>query len=526
MQSKIGIFLGHAPGHLKGNEGIVKLFLSLLNSKQFQNIVIAVPNWSFKEIHLLLKEKVNVNPENIEILSTGSRIHYSFFIWNQCKKLLKKLSTRRSTAKKSYGKYLDSICKVFLKLSSRYFLFFILLLPILISTILFYFIWNFSEKLLFFLKKKYGSRIKDKIKKIPRSLLQPLAKIKNNFFVRRFYSEVKEREFKRLVKLINRRKDIKVWYIPAACWPEISKIKAKKIIAIPDVVFVEFPFLFSGVINEFNYQKIKSTLRIDAQFICFSEHVKKHHLTKLIEPPREKVTIVRHGYTDLSFHLKQVKENPTDAALQIMDSFQKTQLHNHPYLKGFYLPSMRFIFYSSQVRPHKNFLNLVKAYEVLLRKRFVNIKLVITGNPAHQTELNNYIHSRRLQYDILSLYDVADEVLAALNHLAICAVNPTLFEGGFPFTFSEAYSVGTPSVMSRIPVVLEESEDESLNSIMLFDPYSVDDMVNKIEWGVKNRDDLYQLQRGLYEKFAVRNWDIVAKEYVDLFEHAEAPVVV
>jgi len=45
--------------------------------------------------------------------------------------------------------------------------------------------------------------------------------------------------------------------------------------------------------------------------------------------------------------------------------------------------------------------------------------------------------------------------IAACYKLADLAVNPSLSEGGFPFTFTEALSVGTPVVMARIPVTEE-----------------------------------------------------------------------
>ena len=66
--------------------------------------------------------------------------------------------------------------------------------------------------------------------------------------------------------------------------------------------------------------------------------------------------------------------------------------------------------------------------------------------------------------------------MAAFSHLAVLAVNPTLFEGGFPFTFSEAYSVVTPSIISKIPVVEDVVTDTYLQKRMLFNPYNLDDM--------------------------------------------------
>src|SRR6185312_4934604 len=103
---------------------------------------------------------------------------------------------------------------------------------------------------------------------------------------------------------------------------------------------------------------------------------------------------------------------------------------------------------------HKNLLNLIKAFEIMLRAKFIKLKLIITANLGCIPEIYNYVQEKKLHYDIISLCDIPSNVLAALFCFAKCTVNPTLFEGGFPFTFSESYSVGTPSVMSRIPATL------------------------------------------------------------------------
>ena len=122
---------------------------------------------------------------------------------------------------------------------------------------------------------------------------------------------------------------------------------------------------------------------------------------------------------------------------------------------------------------------------------------------------------------MLSLNNVPSPVLAALNHLAICAVNPTFFEGGFPFTFSEAYSVGTPSVMGAIPVTLDKVINPKLRKHMLFDPTNIEDMVEKIDWAIHHRDELLMLQKPLYERIHSRTWEMVANEYLQVFEDTE-----
>ena len=99
---------------------------------------------------------------------------------------------------------------------------------------------------------------------------------------------------------------------------------------------------------------------------------------------------------------------------------------------------------------------------------------------------------------ILSFYNITTKQLAALYHQACLVVNPTLYEGGFPFTFGEGMSVGVPSVMSRIPQVCEFTDPYDLDDI-LFDPYDVEDITNTILYGIENRTCILEKEKKLYD---------------------------
>jgi glycosyltransferase involved in cell wall biosynthesis len=165
-------------------------------------------------------------------------------------------------------------------------------------------------------------------------------------------------------------------------------------------------------------------------------------------------------------------------------------------------------------------MNLLKTYKILLREKLINIKLIVTADLYANPETKIFIEQNRLQNDVIQLYNVPSNVLAALNSRAICSVNPTLFEGGFPFTFLEAYTVGTPSVMGNIPMTSELIDDEDLRKYMLFNPYSIKDMADKIEWAIKNKDILFKMQEKLYIKMKNRTWLNVAKDYIEVLENA------
>lgn len=145
-------------------------------------------------------------------------------------------------------------------------------------------------------------------------------------------------------------------------------------------------------------------------------------------------------------------------------------------------------------------------------------KLILTAQFQYDKRIQTFIDDNGLHADVLSLHSVPNKVLAALYHLASLSVTPTNFEGGFPFTFSEAYSVGTPSIMSRIPVVQEVIDDPELQDLMTFNPLDVDDIANKMIFGLDNRQRLFEAQSSLYAKLSARTWQVAANDYLSLLK--------
>ena len=133
-------------------------------------------------------------------------------------------------------------------------------------------------------------------------------------------------------------------------------------------------------------------------------------------------------------------------------------------------------------------------------------------------EIGHFVSEKRLQNDVIFLPGLTATELAACYKLADLAVNPTLSEGGCPFTFSEALSVGTPVVMSRIPVAEEVLSDPELQGVTFFDPYSWQDCAERIEWALKNRVELLRVQDKAFAVFAKRSWSDVVKEHIQVLD--------
>jgi glycosyltransferase involved in cell wall biosynthesis len=193
---------------------------------------------------------------------------------------------------------------------------------------------------------------------------------------------------------------------------------------------------------------------------------------------------------------------------------------NPAYVAGFANTRVRFIFYASQFRPSKNVVLLLRVYERLLRHHYIPVKLILTGDPRMMPEIAEFITAHRLDHDVLCLRNLTSPELAACYKLAELAVNPTLSEGGCPFTLSEALSVGTPVVMSAIGVTTEVITDPELQRLMLFDPRDPASMEERIRWALEHRAELLAAQLPLYQRLSARTWDHVVAEHIEGLERA------
>jgi glycosyltransferase involved in cell wall biosynthesis len=331
------------------------------------------------------------------------------------------------------------------------------------------------------------------------------------------------KQMQRLVDQINEQHVVRNWLIPTPFWPEVHRITHRKSIVCPDLVLQEYPLRFADAGSEPIYSRILHTLQEAQQLICYSQTVKSHQLVHGVGLASEQIEVIGHGRVELSEYLKLGKTTPDQAeqrqiALEHLRSYQRSFLLSNPYWNRFVWDRSSYVFYSSQARGQKNILSLLRAIEILRHRGEDPIRLVLTCERAAGSQIDLFVSEHQLDAWVLFAPGVSNQVLASFYCLASLAVNPTLFEGGFPFTFTEAYSVGTPSLLSDISMVREkladgENETGRLQERMLFDPMNPLDLAEKIRWGVANRQELIALQRGLFEAFPT--WEEVARRYSD-----------
>lgn len=339
----------------------------------------------------------------------------------------------------------------------------------------------------------------------------------------RLYRHMEAAEVELLEKLIAGRPDIAAWYCPTAFWPRFNAIAAPRLMSVPDVVLAEYPIGFAmagGARFEQVFHDVEAAIRGSHRLVTYSEHVKRSTLIERYHIDPDRIEVIQHGVNDLS-PLLSASDVAGDAnargrgyCVALFRSALDNAIGNGrawTYGSG----DVRFLFYASQLRPNKNALTLLRAYEWLLRRQVISHKLILTGDPRETPNVNEFIAEKGIENDVLFLHGLSERELAACYRLADLAVNPSLSEGGFPFTLAEAVSVGTPVVMARIAVTTEYLGSAPVAASMLFDPYDWRALADRIAWALANREALYRAQRQFFdETVARRTWAHVVDDHI------------
>ena len=150
--------------------------------------------------------------------------------------------------------------------------------------------------------------------------------------------------------------------------------------------------------------------------------------------------ILKHFHTS-----HPIKIVPNGLSKELLD-----YIATHPVVK-----ERSGIVYLGNIKRHKGLLVLWKAYERLLKEKPDAPTLTIIGHINFRTKDSAMMDTIQANKDKISLLTNASnqEVYDTLSHAA-CLISPSLYEG-FGIPPLEAMSLGTPVIMSDIPVYKE-----------------------------------------------------------------------
>jgi glycosyltransferase involved in cell wall biosynthesis len=266
----------------------------------------------------------------------------------------------------------------------------------------------------------------------------------------------------------------------------------------------------------------------DAFFFQNSEHYNKHWFvlhkylampaakkSSFIITPSDYALQTVHQYAGISLDkLVRIYEAPKNL------DFIETN-NNDPLLAGFI--HTKYIFHVGVFEKRKNLLNLIKAYDILIKNgnEYEQIKLVLAGKGTGRaesdvsSELLTLINELGLNNQVILTGYLTDVQLKTTYQNAFMYVFPSINEG-FGIPVLEAFKARIPLLVANNSCLPEIGGD----AVMQFDPFNVKDIAEKMQRVIDNVD----IRNDLIAKGDVRlkyfSWKEAAQEFLKVFARA------
>lgn len=172
-----------------------------------------------------------------------------------------------------------------------------------------------------------------------------------------------------------------------------------------------------------------------------------------------------------------------------------------------------FFMYVGQWRSHKNVVRLIRAFGLMRHRYGLDYQLVLVGKvdplaPEVQTTINQL----GLQKHVVLTGYIPDNELGAFYSAADAMVYATLYEG-FGIPPLEAMSAGTPVIASNLSCLPEVLG----NAALYCDPYSIEDMADKMQELAKSYHLKKTLRDAGFKQVKKYSFAKMAKETLELY---------
>ena len=266
----------------------------------------------------------------------------------------------------------------------------------------------------------------------------------------------------------------------------------------------------------------------DAFFFQNPEHYNKHWFVLhkyLAMPAAKKSSIIItpsdyalqtvHKYAGISVDkLVRIYEAPKN-----LDSIEAN--NNDPMLSSFI--HTKYIFHVGVLEKRKNLLNLIKAYNILIKNgsEYGHINLVLSGKGTGRAEsdVSNdiiaLINELGLNNHVILTGYLTDVQLKTTYQNAFMYIFPSINEG-FGIPVLEAFKARIPVLVANNSCLPEIGGD----AVIQFDPFNVNDIAEKIQRVIDNKD----IRNNLIAKGDIRlkyfSWKQATQELLKVFDRA------
>ncbi len=254
------------------------------------------------------------------------------------------------------------------------------------------------------------------------------------------------------VPWVLRRERPDVYHAPHYVLP--AAVPCRSVVTIHDCIHLMFPqYLPNKAAYAYARASMWTAVKRSNCILTVSEASKRDILHFFNVPP-EKIVVVYNAIDD-HFWLTP----PEEEVARVRERYQLDH---------------QFVLYVGNIKPHKNLVRLIEAFDELRRTGFDDLKLLIIGDEISKLPaLRRAVHSHKLHKQVRFLGYVSDGTLRILYRLASLFVFPSLYEG-FGLPPLEAMASGTPVVTSNQSSLPEVTGDAAVQ----VDPYDVASIVD------------------------------------------------
>src|SRR5262245_54199009 len=218
-----------------------------------------------------------------------------------------------------------------------------------------------------------------------------------------------------------------------------AAVRCRSVVTIHDCIHLMFPqYLPNRAASAYARASMWAAARRSHRILTVSE-ASKRDIIHFFNVPPEKIVVV-YNAIDERFRRAPAEED----VARVRERYQLAQ---------------GFVLYVGNIKPHKNLVRLIEAYDMLRHRGFDDLKLLIIGDEISKLPaLRRAVHKHKLHKHVRFLGYLPDETLAVLYRLAELFVFPSLYEG-FGLPPLEAMACGTPVVTSNVSSLPEVTGD-------------------------------------------------------------------
>jgi glycosyltransferase involved in cell wall biosynthesis len=282
-------------------------------------------------------------------------------------------------------------------------------------------------------------------------------------------------------------------------------VTCRSVVTIHDCIHLMFPqYLPNRMAYAYARAQMWAAARRSDCILTVSA-ASKRDILQLFNVPPEKIVVI---YNAIDMHFSVTPQE--EAVERVRERYQLDH---------------QFVLYVGNIKPHKNLVRLIEAFDEIRTGDFADLKLLIIGDEISRLpSLRRAVHRHKLHKHVRFLGYLPDDQLAVLYRLASVFAFPSLSEG-FGLPPLEAMASGTPVVTSNVSSMPEVVGDAA----ELVDPYDVASIVQGLRRVLTDPVRAAEMRRKGLERAREFSWERSVAQTLDVYRRigvSLAPAVI